>query len=52
MFPGVVDISATDANLDYVRTGSYDISGVPTYCRITHGLVNQVKHLNDYPTRR
>lgn len=52
MFPGVVDISATDAGLSYVRTGVYELNGTPTYCRVSLSDVNTVKYINEYPSDR
>lgn len=52
MFPGVVDVSAADSGLSYVRTGQYDLNGTPSYCRVNLSAVNVVKYLNDYPSDR
>jgi hypothetical protein len=52
MFPGVVDISGTDAGLVYVRTGVYDFKGkTPKYCRVTTSEVGLVKYANEYPVK-
>jgi hypothetical protein len=53
MFPGICDISGTDASLYYVRTGTYPLKGKkPTYCRVAVAPVNMVKYRNDYPEYR
>lgn len=53
MFPGICDISGTDASLYYVRTGTYPLKGKkPTYCRVAIAPVNIVKYRNDYPESR
>lgn len=50
-FPGVVDISAADAGLTYVRTGAYYSQGKTlVYCRVALSEVNIVKYANQYPT--
>jgi len=53
MFPGVCDISGSDAGITYVRTGDYDLKGkTPTYCRVALNNVGIVKYKNTYPTDR
>lgn len=48
--PIVVDISATDAQLSYVRPGFYYLRNrTPKYCRFTTAAVNKVKYKNTYP---
>lgn len=51
VFPCVVDISAADAGLTYVRTGAYYSQGKTlVYCRVALSEVNIVKYVNQYPT--
>jgi len=48
--PMVVDVSATDAQLSYIRPGYYNLMNrMPKYCRFVTAPVGKVKYRNAYP---